>query len=790
MDRWFAGFFMRYRLGLGVASIVLCLLLSTGITRLYFDSNFRIFFKPDNPQLMAHDAMEQDYVRSDNVVFTIQSLSKDIFTPQTLRTIAWLTEESWQIPYSQRVDSVTNYQHTRAGEDDLLVEFLVEDAEALTPEDAAQIRTLALAQKSLINRLLAKDGQATNINIRLNLPEDQREPIESVMAIAQKMKARAEAENPDIKVHLMGMAAVNQAFNDMAMNDATTLMPVMFLIVLVLLTLLMRSLACTLATIVIIAVSVATTMGITGFMGLAINQVNALAPTVVMTLVVADCVHVLVVFLQGLRSGLSKHAALEESIEINFQAIFLTSLTTAIGFLAMNFSDSPPFRELGTITAIGVTCAFVFSLTLLPVIVLGLSRWLPIKVPANGAQDITARLLAGFSRFVVRRHRPVLLTTLAVSILIISFVPRNELNDSIVHYFSKDTDIRQAADYLQENVAGMTVISYSLDSGASGGINEPVFLARAEAFEEWYKQQDDVVHVTSYLETIKRLNRNMHGDDPAWQRLPDTREEASQYQLLYELSLPFGLDLSNQLTFDKSALRVDVIAKDLKAQEIIDLDQLAQQWFVENAPELQATGTGLSLMFAHIGQRNIHSMINGNVVAVILISLTLMLALRSFRYGLLSMIPNAFPAAMAMGFWGMAVQEVNLAVAVVFCMTLGIVVDDTVHFLSKYIKGRKRGLSPADAIHDVFHKVGSALTITSITLTAGFLVLTLSDFNANMLTGLMVAITIVVALFFDFLFLPSLLLMLESGRSGAQPEPLTKKTAAPAVTAREVDTAT
>ncbi|GAA4649382.1 MMPL family transporter [Kistimonas scapharcae] len=790
MDRWFAGFFMRYRFVLGIGSIGLCLLLSTGLTRLYFDSNFRIFFKPDNLQLQAHDAMEQDYVRSDNVVFTIQSLSKDVFTPQTLKTIGWLTEESWQIPYSQRVDSVTNYQLTRAGEDDLLVDFLVEDASALSYEDAARIRKLALAQESLVNRLLAKDGQATNINIRLNLPEDQREAIDAVMVVAEAMKARAEAENPDIIVHLMGMAAINQAFNEMAMNDASTLMPIMFIIVLVLLTLLMRSLACTLATIVIIAVSVATTMGITGFMGLAINQVNALAPTVVMTLVVADCVHVLVVFLQGLRSGMAKHAALEESLEINFQAIFLTSLTTAIGFLAMNFSDSPPFRELGTITAIGVTCAFVFTLTLLPMIVMGLSRGLPIKVPENDAQDITAKVLTGFSRFVVRHHRPVFFTTLAVSLLIISFIPRNELNDSIVHYFSKDTDIRQAADYLQENVAGMTVISYSLDSGASGGINEPAFLAKAEAFETWYRQQDAVVHVTSYLETIKRLNRNMHGDDPAWQRLPDTREEASQYQLLYELSLPFGLDLSNQLTFDKSAMRVDVIARDLKAQEIIDLDQLAQQWFVDNAPELQATGTGLSLMFAHIGQRNIHSMINGNVVAVILISLTLMLALRSFRYGLLSMIPNAFPAAMAMGLWGMAVQEVNLAVAVVFCMTLGIVVDDTVHFLSKYLKGRKRGLSPAEAIHDVFHKVGSALAITSITLTAGFLVLTLSDFNANMLTGLMVAITIVVALFFDFLFLPSLLLMLASGKAGQQPPTLTRKAEEPALRTVETDTVT
>jgi hypothetical protein len=173
-------------------------------------------------------------------------------------------------------------------------------------------------------------------------------------------------------------------------------------------------------------------------------------------------------------------------------------------------------------------------------------------------------------------------------------------------------------------------------------------------------------------------------------------------------------------------------------------------------------------MFAHIGKRNISSMLLGTTVALVLISLVLVIALKSVKIGLISMIPNLVPAAMAFGLWGILVGEVGLALSVVTGMTLGIVVDDTVHFLSKYLRARReQNMSSPDAVRFAFANVGMALWATSVALVAGFLVLSLSAFKLNSGMGLLTAITITFALLADFLFLPPLLMKLE-GKSHAQ----------------------
>jgi predicted RND superfamily exporter protein len=173
-------------------------------------------------------------------------------------------------------------------------------------------------------------------------------------------------------------------------------------------------------------------------------------------------------------------------------------------------------------------------------------------------------------------------------------------------------------------------------------------------------------------------------------------------------------------------------------------------------------------MFAHMGQRNINSMFTGNAVAVILIMLVLMVALRSWKLGLLSVLPNAIPALITIGLWGHVRGEVNMAVALIFVVSLGIVVDDTVHFLSKYLRARRtKSYDPAEAIRYAFDTVGNALVITSLVLTAGFLVLTASLFQVNAVMGLLVAITILVALVFDFAFLPGLLMWLDRKQKSA-----------------------
>jgi predicted RND superfamily exporter protein len=268
-----------------------------------------------------------------------------------------------------------------------------------------------------------------------------------------------------------------------------------------------------------------------------------------------------------------------------------------------------------------------------------------------------------------------------------------------------------------------------------------------------------VLHVNTLTDIMKRLNRNMHGDDPEWHRLPDQRELSAQYLLLYEMSLPYGLDLNNQIDIGKSATRMTVSLESMSTNELLALEQRAQAWLTENTPHMQTNGASPSVMFAHIGYRNIRSMLTGTTIALVLISLVLIIALRSVKIGLISLVPNLVPAAMGFGLWGLLVGEVGLALSVVTGMTLGIVVDDTVHFLSKYLRARReQGLDATDAVRYAFSTVGMALWVTSLVLIAGFMVLTQSAFKLNADMGLLTAITIGFALAADFLFLPPLLM--------------------------------
>ena len=254
----------------------------------------------------------------------------------------------------------------------------------------------------------------------------------------------------------------------------------------------------------------------------------------------------------------------------------------------------------------------------------------------------------------------------------------------------------------------------------------------------------------------------MHGDDPSYYKLPANRELTAQYLLMYEMSLPYGLDLNNQLNVDKSATRVSATFEAMGSTELIILENKSRDWFQQHAPELKVVIASTNLVFAHIGERNMSSMLMGSAIALVLISMLVGLSLKSLRLGLISLVPNIAPAAIGFGIWGMFDGQINLALSVVTSITLGIVVDDTIHFLSKYQLAKNSGLSTPDAIHSAFSHVGRALLVTTIVLGIGFMVLTLSNFKMNADMGLLTAIIIVIALIVDFILLPALLLIFDN----------------------------
>jgi predicted RND superfamily exporter protein len=754
MVKSYAEWVLRWRYFVLLACVVVVGVAASGVPSLAFKTDYRVFFSKDNPQLQAFEQLQNTYTKTDNVLFVLAPKDSRVFTPATLEAVRWLTEQSWQTPYSLRVDSLTNYQHTRAEGDDLIVADLVENPATLTQEQLQDIHDIAVNEPLLLHRLISPDARVTGVNITIQLPDQgSGKEVPEITAYARDLVRQVKEQHPDIDVYLTGMVIMNNTFPEVSLGDMRTLIPIMFAIVLLTLMLLLRSLPAMLGTFIVIVFSILTAMGLAGWMGIPMTPPSASSPTIILTLAVADCVHVLVTFLHGMRKGMDRQAAIVESLRINIQPIFLTSLTTIIGFMSMNFSDAPPFRDLGNIVAMGVGAAFIYSVTFLP----ALMSVLPVRV--NTATAKSTRTVDKFANFVVARHNALFWGMGIVVIVFVSFIPRNELNDEFVKYFDKTIDFRNATEFATENLTGIYTIDYSLGNGISGGINEPGFLGAVDAFANWYRQQERVLHVNTLTDTMRRLNKSMHADDPDWYRLPEQRELAAQYLLLYEMSLPYGLDLNNQIDINKSATRLTVTLENVSSNELLAIKKKAEDWLLENTPQLQSSGASPSVMFAYIGQRNIRSMITGTSIALVLISLILIFALRSLKIGLISLLPNLAPAAMGFGLWGLLNGQVGLGLSIVMGLTLGIVVDDTVHFLSKYLRARReQGLDAGDAVRYAFHTVGIALLVTTVVLIAGFLVLTQSGFKLNSDMGLLTAVTIALALVADFLLLPALLI--------------------------------
>jgi predicted RND superfamily exporter protein len=758
----FGNWVIRFRWLIIPTTLLFVFVVAKGTGFLGFATDYRVFFSKDNPQLVAFETLQNTYTKNDNVMFAVEPKDGNVFTRETLAIIEEITRASWKIPYSLRVDSITNFQYTWAEGDDLVVQDLVENAESFTDEQLKKVQEVALAEPLLLNRLITKKTDITGINTTINTPNESPAEIPEVVAFVREMRDKFQEKYPDINIYLTGVVFMDNAFNEAGEGDMKSLVPIMYGVVLIIMVFALRTFWGTFTTILIMAFSILSGMGLAGWSGILLTPISANAPTIILTLAVADSIHILVTLFYEMRHGKSKYEAIRESLRVNHQPVFITSITTAIGFLSLNFSDSPPFRDLGNIVAMGVMFAYIYSVLFLPAMI----SVLPLRVKA--ASSSQNGLIENLGDWVILNRKSLFWGMMGAIILLSVQIPRIELNEKFNEYFDTRYQFRIDNDYVIDHLTGFESIEYSLKAGESGGVSNPAYLKKLDEFAEWYRKQPGVMYVGTLTDTMKRLNKNMHGDDEAFYRLPEERDLSAQYLLLYELSLPFGLDLNNQINIDKSSTRFTVILESVSTQTALSLEASAQEWLQKNAPpEMASHGASPLIMFSHIAKRNIESMMTGTLLALLLISAILVGVLKSFKLGGISTVPNLAPVFMTFGIWALFVGHIGLAVSVVAPVALGIIVDDTVHFLSKYRRARQElGKGAEEAVRYSFHTVGTALFLTSIILVCGFFVLTFSGFRMNVNLGFMTTLAILCALIADFLFLPTLLMKFSGEKSG------------------------
>ena len=751
-----ANLIIKNRAKAAITTLVLAMVVFLGIPNLKLDTDGRVFMAADNPDKILLDKFEQEFAKDDNLAIIIVPQDGEVFTPRTLGAIGALTEELWNLPYVRLVHSITRFQNTYADGDMMVVEDLVPEPSKVSEKVAATAKEVALSRVEIQNSLINEDGSATGISVIFRLPGiDLSSEIPDINAEAEPLFAKYRIEYPDIMFKVSGSVAISQTFATASQRDGETLTPAMVLAMLMVVGLLLRSATGSFLILIVAALSALVSLGALGWTGIPINSATAIAPLMVITLAVASSVHVLTSIRQTMQETPDRTVWAHRALTDHGLGITVALFTTAIGFLSLNFSISPPFRQLGNMVAGGMIGVWIFTMFLLP----GLICWVPIN--RNLSEASVDRIIVALGEFVIQHQKRLLI---GIPLIIIGFatgIVQIKLEDDFLRYFDKTFETRQATDLYETELGGLNVLEYSVDTGTENGISSVVYLQTLDKLSTFLRSQPEVSHIRSLSDTIKRLNMNMNGDKSAFYRIPKTNEEASQFLLLYELSLGYGMDLTDQINVDRSSTRVSAFVGYATTRQLIALDKKIQNWFDSNAPELKSPVTGQTHVYTMISARDVPSMLQGTTLALIFISFVIFLLLRNLKLGLVSLVPNLLPAIMAFGLWGYMVGNVTLAVSIVVAMTLGIVVDDTVHFMLKYAHARKSGKSAEDSVRFAFKSIGMALTVTSLGLVIGFAILGQSGFAVNRDMARLTAITLSFALFIDFLFLPPLLIFLD-----------------------------
>ncbi|HKH92130.1 MAG TPA: MMPL family transporter, partial [Gemmatimonadaceae bacterium] len=336
-----------------LVGVLLVAATGSGVRLLTMNADYKVFFSKANPQLAAFEALQTTYTKDDNILIAIEPADGNVFSRTTLAAVESLVTESWRVPFATRVDAITNFQVTRADGDDLYVEDLVQRAATLPDAELARIRATALAEPQLVKRLVSPRGDITALNITLTLPGERiGEEFDAIDAVRANLRA-FQVRHPDIRVHTSGVAMLFAGFSEAMQRDMASLVPLTFLVALLVVGIATRSVVGTVGTMVVVVLAIVTAMGAAGYLGIQFTAPIASAPTMIMTLGVADSVHILSAAQRAMARGLSRRDALRESLALNTVPVIVTAATTAVGFLSMNFSEVPPFRDLGNITAIG-----------------------------------------------------------------------------------------------------------------------------------------------------------------------------------------------------------------------------------------------------------------------------------------------------------------------------------------------------------------------------------------------------------------------------------------------------
>jgi len=742
---------------------------ASGIQYVTTDTSDRALFAEDDVARMDVEEVRKDFPRSSSFLFAFLPKSGNVFDLGTLRAMEELTDRYDEVESAISVGSLLNSRLNRIDADRFDRDYLVPVVSTLTQEDADAIREHALADELLTKTTISPAGDMALAVVKYaGFQKDRASRLDIARSVVE-LRDSLRLSHPDAGIFTIGSALFELEGHNAQAQDARFVFPLVIGLSTLLLWFCLKSLFLSLCLFSLAAVTIGLTLGTVGWAGIELNQISTMGPLVVYTIAMADGIHIVSIYLQGRHRSLSREEAMRESMAVNLRPVSLATVTTAIGFLSLNYCSSPAIYGFGNVVAIGVCWAYVVTLGLLPtLILLAPSGSMPQPLGVRGP-------IAGVGRLVSRRGTPLFWGSGALIVTTLALLPLNRLDFSPYSFVDQDSDFHTVIDALSEKVGNDQSLAYSIDSEEYYGITEPEFLSEVERFSNWLERQPQTSFVTSYTDLLKSLNKAEHDGDEAYDKIPDDKLQIIDHLVSYQLIQEIEPQLEPIFDSDYSAIRLVVGTSDLTNRDLLEFNDTIQEWIGANLnPTYQVKHGDNSIVFARMNQSISTELMKGFTLSFALITATLLVGLKSLRYGLISIMPNLFPVTIVFGIWGLLVGELSPYILMLFSISIGLVVDDSVHILSKYIAARRTGDTPTAAALYSINQAGPAITITTLSLALGTVVLIFSNtFYFQNVAKLLTPI-IMVALLLDLLFLPPLLIRFDrwlDRRSGIRTRP-------------------
>jgi len=745
-------FILRNRRLLLVAITLMTLIFAVGVYYLRIDFSFDSFYPKDDPEYQYYEAYQETFSEEQNFIIEIalKSPGEDIFNKQFLQKADSLFDKMRVLSGVDSMISATNaVRAKRRGMSITTSPWLAYGNSSELAESRARI----VKDSTLTGILVTKDLQyvCAFIFIEPEIFDTKERDI-----LHDELVSLLEQTNYEYII--TGIPVIRTRYVKKMATELILFLSISVILIVFVLFATYRSFWGVVIPVVVILSSLLWITGTMGYSGQPINLINNLLIPIIFVVGMSDVIHLITKYLHEIKWGNAPRDAMRATIDEIGLATFLTSATTSIGFASLMVSKIPPIREFGFYAAIGVFFTYIISITVIPNAILMLPSHIFMKSASLENHPIWQRYLLKAYRFTRQHPKRIIGITVVILLTCFGLMSQISLDTYLLEDIGKNDPIRKSMEFFEAQNAGLRPFELAIEVKDEREITDLEVLREMKKIQTFLKQEGYFSPFLSPVSFIEQANQFYHSNISRFKRLPSRQEDVDELMAFMRLNDPGNL-MGKVMNEEKGLARISARMPDIGTEKFGDLTNRMEHFIQTQTDttlfDYRMTGhaylTDINLIYLRT------SLMSGLLIAFVIIGLIMGLLFKSWKMLLVSMIPNVIPLIITGGVMGLFGIKLTASTAIVFVISFGIAVDDTIHFLTRYKLERNLGRTQDVAIRNTILGTGKAMIITSLVLMSGFVLLLASNFGGTFNTGLFTALTIIFALLADIFLIPILI---------------------------------